>query len=135
MGTWGHNSFENDDALDWVSNELAGANDLSAISSALASVAEWQANKYLEWPECAAAIAAAEVVAALHGWPSSKMPDSVLDWLAGHKLQVGHEVISTALKAIERVRHQSEMQETWDETADHGLWQQSLSDLEARLRR
>jgi Domain of unknown function (DUF4259) len=62
MGAWGHGSFENDDAADWVHEfELQGA---SAVVPAQESVSKIPEDEYLEAPEASVAIAAAEIVAA-----------------------------------------------------------------------
>src|SRR5215468_1909995 len=62
MGAWGHGSFENDDAADWVHEfELQGA---SAVVSALEYISRFPEEEYLEAPGASVAIAAAEIVAA-----------------------------------------------------------------------
>lgn len=39
MGAWGHTSFENDDAMDWL-GDLQGATDPEPIADAFAAVLE-----------------------------------------------------------------------------------------------
>jgi hypothetical protein len=74
MGAWGSDSFENDDAADWVA-DFCDAPDPAVIVKALSAVADLDASQYLEAPDCSVGIAAAEVVAALKGAPNSNLPD------------------------------------------------------------
>jgi hypothetical protein len=74
MGAWGSDSFENDDASDWVA-DLCDAPDHAAIVNTLSTVADIGASEYLEATDCSVGIAAAEVVAALKGVPNSNLPD------------------------------------------------------------
>ncbi len=134
MGTWGHNSFENDDALDWVSNDFEGSEDLSAAASALQTVADWGADEYLEFPEAGAALAAAEVLAAILGRPSPALPADIAAWVVDHPSDDAASLISVALKAVERVERDSEMQGCWDDAGDSSKWRAVVADLKARLR-
>jgi hypothetical protein len=72
MGAWGAGAFDNDDALDWLS-ELVDSPDF-ALGRAVLDVT---ALEYLEAPEGSAALAAAEVVAAARGHPAALLPDEV----------------------------------------------------------
>ena len=67
MGAWGAGNFENDDALDWLA--VLQAEGLPAAGAAIQDVLTL-ADDYLEAPTCCAALAAAEVIAALRGRPS-----------------------------------------------------------------
>jgi Domain of unknown function (DUF4259) len=62
MGAWGVANFENDDAQDWV-YELEESKDLSVVANLDNEI-------YLAAPECARALAAAEVLTALLSRPS-----------------------------------------------------------------
>lgn len=71
MGAWGTGVFEDDEALDWVGG-LAEAATLAPVVDALRAT---EASGYLEAPTCSAALAAAEVVAALNGKAESELRD------------------------------------------------------------
>ena len=135
MGTWGYTSFENDSALDWVEGELEGGCNLSPVSNALRAVLESDKEECLDFDQCAAAIAAAEVVAILRGAPPSKMPDFVREWVDSHRLRVAGDLVETALRVVHRVRTKSKMQEDWDQSPNVEQWRQALYELEERLRR
>ena len=74
MGAWAEGSFDNDDASDWVWN-LEDAEDVTILEDAFGAVTS--ADEYLESTDCTEAIAAAEVVAAMHKRPCPKPPKEV----------------------------------------------------------
>lgn len=131
MGAWGYNVFDNDDAGDWVW-DLVESTDLSAITEALNAVTD-DAEDYIEAPECSMAVAASEVVAALHGRPAETLPDEVSKWLSGKP--VPDAVISAkAIKAIETVLKDSELKELWEENEEeYSNWVASLNDIKLRI--
>ncbi|MDR3387104.1 MAG: DUF4259 domain-containing protein [Rudaea sp.] len=130
MGAWSHEPFGNDDAGDWVS-ELSNSNDFSKIESALNSVTD-EAADYLEAPECSAALAAAEVVAALLGKPTKSLDEDAAAWVA-NKPRPTPELVSKATRAVSSVLESSELQELWAESEDYAQWQFVTNDLLARL--
>lgn len=74
-GAWGPGAFENDDALDWTW-ELESSRGSSVLVSAFERVVS--SAGYIEAPDCSAAIAAAEVVAALRAKPHAQLPENVV---------------------------------------------------------
>lgn len=129
MGTWGVGSFENDDAADWVW-ELAEA-DAALLSSVLSQVL--QNTGYLEAPDCAMAVAAAEVVAALHNRPAANLPEEVAEFVRRVGAAPNPELVSAARAAMARIRSSSELQELWKLSDHNAEWLQSIADLESRL--
>ncbi len=131
MGAWGHHSFENDDALDWL-DELVESSDFTAIQDALNQITDPKP-EYLEAPDCSIALAAAETVAALRGQPAPSLPEELTDWLQG-KPQPDPNLIQKAHRAVQNVLTDSELKELWDEAPDSpNQWIQSLTNLQARL--
>jgi hypothetical protein len=132
MGAWGSGSFENDDASDWLADFCTAPNQQS-ITEALATIADMDASDYLEAPDCSVGIAAAEIVAAQKGAPNSDLTAETRDCIA--KLQSANDImVSLALKALERIRNNSELKELWDESETPAEWYDSVTNLEARLR-
>src|SRR6267142_4662041 len=77
VGGWGTGSFENDDAMDWLSR-------LAAIRPAdLAKIFTQAADDpaYLEAPVASVVVAAGEVLAAMNGSPAPAMPPAIDEWL------------------------------------------------------
>jgi len=133
MGAWGSGSFENDDASDWIA-DFCDDPDKELISDALSTVAEMDAAEYLEAPDCSVGIAAAEVVAALKGAANPSLPDDAKECVAKLKIKVDPSIISLALKAIERIKTDSELKELWDESESPNEWNAAIGNLEARLK-
>src|ERR1700759_4152917 len=82
-GAWGYQSFENDDAMDWISELTDAKGGVTTLNKPFDAVIGTKG--YLESPACCEAIAAAEVVAALTGHPSTKLPDEVVAFATKHK--------------------------------------------------
>ncbi len=132
MGAWGANSFDNDDAQDWLT-DFADEPSIAAIKEALSAVTDLDAEEYLELPECGAALAAAEVVAAMRGAPATELPTEISQWVRKRKSPVSASLVSLAIKALSRIRTHSEMQELWLESASGQQWQSEIKSLETRL--
>ncbi len=128
MGAWGYLPFENDDALDWLEELEAGGADV--VRKALAKAGD----RYVEAPDGAVALAAAEITSASQGNPLGDLPENVTDWVTAHGPEITAEDVEMALEAVERVAgEQSELAELWDD-ADEPEWRESLDDLSERLR-
>lgn len=133
MGAWGTGSFENDGALDLL-DEIVQGSDLKPIWTSLEKINDVGIESYIEAPECEAAIAAAEVVAALRGAPSPALPDEASEWLdAKSPIPVPDVLVDAARRALRRVRNTSELRELWDEGGESALWLASVDDLATRL--
>ena len=133
MGAWGSGSFDNDDALDRVT-DLVQAVDFDVVRDALSSILE-QAEEYLEAPECSAALAAAEVVAALRGKPAAKLPEGVVAWLKAHASAPEKSLVIPAAQAVRKIGGKSGLKELWDEGGgeDAAAWSAGVQDLLKRL--
>jgi hypothetical protein len=130
MGKSGVGNFENEDALDWVS-ELEHAKTNSLIAETLMVVTE-RGDEYLDANEARRALAAAEVVAVLNHAGGPDLPDEVKQWVNRH--QVGSASLTQlAVKAIQRIETASELSEMWDESDRTDEWYEVLENLEARL--
>jgi len=130
-GAWGPGTFDNDDALDWVHlcTESKGS---AVIASAFKNAMQ---PGTLQAPEGAAAVAAAEVVAAAKGKPSNRLPEELSNWLDHQPKQEIAKFAAVARKALTRVKdpHVSELGQLWEESADK-QWAEAVAELEARLR-
>ncbi len=131
MGAWAAGNFDNDDAGDWVW-ELAEAEDTSILEEAFSRVTD--PDCYLDAPDCSIGIAAAEVVAALRQRPAAKPPEEVTAFVARIGTPPSPVLISSALRALDRIKTKSELQELWDESDSRAEWHQAVAELEGRLR-
>ena len=129
MGAWGSGSFENDDASDWLGtlDNLTPA-DLTRILTRAADDPE-----YLEAPAASVAVAAADVVAALRGNPAPSAPSTIEEWVKKNPQAFSEELKTLALRAMERVRGNSEVKDLWMEADGLNDWIAAIRELQARL--
>jgi hypothetical protein len=126
---WGTGSFENDDAADWLAGLAAlGPADLAKIFSQAADDPA-----YLEAPAASVAVAAAEVVAALNGFPAPAAPPAIAQWVSKFPKVTTPELNSLAVRALERVRTNSELKDLWMEADGLNDWTAAIRDLQSRL--
>jgi hypothetical protein len=129
MGAWGVGGFENDDALDWAANLMA-ADNLEPVLQAFEAVE--RSSAYIEVQPAAAALAAAEVVAALRSRPGQNLPESVRRWITEHP-KMEEDMPARAQRALKRVGDNSELTELFEESGSANAWRNAMEDLEARL--
>lgn len=137
MGAWGVGPFENDDAGDWAwsFDGADAAAGLRTIREALEPVADAGPKKYIEAPDGALAVAAAEALAfALgRGGGASSYNESITGWVERTHPTVDPALIELARRALSRARAEnSELRKLWDEAGDDE-WAASMSDVSARL--
>jgi len=122
-------SLENDDAADWVAglDEIAPA-DLTQI---LVHAADDPA--YLEAPAASVAVAAGEVVAALHGSAAAGAPAKIGEWAKKHPQALIPELKEAAIRALDRVRKNSELKDLWMEADGLNDWIAAVRELQTRL--
>ena len=128
MGTWGHRSFQNDGALDWLRD--LEAKGIVAIRHALRRVARAKPTEYIDVDDAQPAIAAAEVVAAARGHGIAKLPVEVTEWLDASATKVAAVDAALACKAVTRALVKSELQELWN---GDRAWKRAVDNLLGRL--
>ena len=131
MGAWDFGPFDNDDAADWL-YDLEESSDTSKLAAALRAVTD-SGEEYMEAPDCASALAAVEIIAALHGHPLPKLPDNAEAWIAKHHGLDVSSLLPAAQAAILRIRTESELKELWNESDDASKWYATLDDVTTRL--
>lgn len=131
-GAWGIGSFDNDDALDWIS-ELEQANSPAALTAPLGGIDA--KSKYVEAPDCAMALAAAEVIAAAHGRPSKALPAEATQWLKRVHPTIGPALVQQAHTTVTLCRDaaNSELRQLWADSKDFQAWLADTANLLSRL--
>jgi hypothetical protein len=129
-GAWGPGTFDNDDALDWM--HLCTESKGSAVIAATLHTAMQPG--VLEAPEGAAAIAAAEVVAAAKGKPGGTLPEELRHWLSRQPQQEIATLAPVAKRVLTKVMDpdMSELAQLSSVSPDR-QWAQAVAELEARL--
>lgn len=127
MGAWGHGSFDNDDALDWLGDleDQGPILVLDALEQIVALVAYDDA--------CCAALAAAELVAAAHGRGEDRLNDTAAAWLRENRGEVATIDRKLAHRAVERIFTKSELRDLWSESGDDNEWHADVRELLGRL--
>lgn len=124
MGAWGHKSFENDDAADWL-YDLEKTSDLSLLSQAFASAD----TDYLEADEASCILAAAEVLLALRG-KGRDIPPHASAWAEAHSELDAASLQAAAIDAVQSVLGDaSELNALWSETENLILWRRDVVEL------
>lgn len=128
MGTWGHGTFQNDDAADWLYELEEGG--LDVVDAALNAV---RIGGFLAAPECCTALAAAEVVAAMRGRPAPDLPEGLHAWVGVRSAPPSAGLVERAQKAVAAVLADSELAELWRESGQFAAWEDVVRDLASRL--
>ena len=129
-GAWGAGGFENDDALDWVSS-CTGQSDATCISQALQVV---HSASYIEAPDAAAAVAAAEVIAAVLDNNQTALPAELRTWLTKQDPSKIRALAPVAKSVLNRVADAkvSELAALWSEDSKSN-WGVRIKALVGRL--
>jgi len=130
MGANGAKNFENDDASDWV-YDLTESDGPGLLTEAFATVEKLD---FADAPDCCIALAAAEVVAAAKGKPSSDLPDEIRTWLENQDhLDKFKKLDKRAAKVAKKVQAKSELRDQWEESDNWHNWQMAVEGLLKRL--
>ena len=134
MGAWGHLNFENDTALDLVYEiEEKGADRIKIAIEAINSREE---DAFLDSDLCAEALAAIEYIAAVKDKQSEDFPEDAEEWLTPankDSLLAIRNLIANSKQAIDRIQHNSELKDLWEETGDYEKWTKVLEGLVTRI--
>jgi Domain of unknown function (DUF4259) len=87
----------------------------------------------ITWSGIDTAIAAAEVAAALKGYPSGALPTAIKEWIRSHNLYVDTNIIELAIRVINRALNTHELRDLWADQTEHDEWKRVVEDLRLRL--
>ena len=134
MGTWGAGSFENDAVMDWL--EELGSGGVRRVRDALDTVADADADEYLDADDAQAALGAAEIVAAASGKGNDRIAarKELPTWITAHHEEFVEADVALARRAVERVLTSSELQELWDDGGPENDWRVQVGELLRRLK-
>ena len=129
-GAWGVGAFENDTALDWVSEVSVSDNSLVLIKSAIDAPSR---GSYIDAEICSNAIAASEIVAIVFNAPSGEYSEAILILAKSLKPQLNKEAVARAEKAVVICSSEpgSELKQLWNESKE---WSAYVSGLRLRLK-
>ncbi len=134
MGTWGHDSFENDAALDTV-DQIVESNSYGSIeASFLECGRELSEQNFIELDLACAVIVGAEVIAALRGAASKALPETLSSWIAENRPKDLDALSRKAAGALHLATSEdaSELKNLWEES-DPSEWYNSIRELKERM--
>ncbi len=125
MGAWGSGPFENDDALDFVS-------EITSVDDLVREVAFEDVGDKLEADRASRALVVGECVAAMRGHPIKDMPEDLIERVLTFGM-LSPELFENTRDSISMVISSSELAELWGESDDRGAFNRSVTDLIERL--
>jgi hypothetical protein len=129
MNARSHTSFANDDASDFISE--VEEDGQAAVLNAFEVIEFLKPDDYLEAPDAAVGVAAAELIAAASGKPPADFPEGAA--AVTKTLNADAALRNRAAAAVRRIADYSELKELWQDSADFAAWKASLADLLERL--
>ena len=137
MGTWGIDDAAPDDALVWLA-QLDPAQGTAPVDRVLRRAAD-APDPRLEPSRAEIAVAAAELVAALHGHPNPSLPPAARAWVDAMggprplRSDAELEILVLATRALDLVVTSSQLADLRSEQGDDERWRLGLDDLRMRL--
>ena len=134
MGTWSHEPFGNDTAIDWA-YELQDTHDFLLVEQAIQRVLDC-GPEYLDADLAVEAVAAAEVIAKAlrRGTQSDAYTEEVDAWLKSISAVPTLALRSKAHQALSRVLGpDSELKELWEESGELESWESSVQLLQSAI--
>lgn len=113
MGTWGTQPLENDAALD-LKSEWEDSKNIALLEEALDVVLGMETQDYLDAMDAETAIGAVSIIL------TEKL-------IINDEKRI--ELLQKSAAVLGRTLENSELQETWSETASFGDWLQSITNL------
>jgi hypothetical protein len=138
MGSWASGSFENDTALDWLT-ELYERRDVAIVRVTLECAAKsppvGPLAQMTRVGDEQRAVAAADIIACWLGHPPPEPKRAALgEWVRTH-LASAPDLVPLARDVVAVIKQQSQLRTAWTdrEGVVSGKWLDSMSDLERRL--
>jgi hypothetical protein len=89
-------------------------------------------DEFLELSDCRIALAAAEIIAAMHGDPSPDLPEEAEEWI-GDKILENENLRAKAEDAVVLILRNSELKEKCERSLNFEKWQIKIQNLQKRL--
>ena len=130
MGAWGHKTFENDDAFDFMA-DIEDSTDFSLIQETIERIIEEDA--YLEASDCSMALTAIEIVGAVKKNDSTRFPEEYKGIIQNLE-KPSKTVIEQSILCIDKILEESELKELWKENEElFSEWLKNINELKVLL--
>jgi len=128
MATWGTKTFEDDTAVDWIS-ELVEADETREFLLAAITLPEDDAE--VDYDTAVIVVASCEVIVALLDEPRKGLPEELKDWLSDNECDDITDLPEFASIALNQVlADDSELVTTWQEAEDYDEWKEGVDELQ-----
>jgi hypothetical protein len=137
MGSWGFESFDNDESFDWFWMNVRNGDGYDAIMDALKMASE---GSCLSVGMCETIIAAAELVASAQDDLNHCLPEEVSEWLAKGIFKPDRALVLEAIYSLDQVllddMRVSEIAHplAFESLSDKAEWFAAKTELRARLK-
>ncbi len=126
--------FDTEEAEEWL-QDLQESFGFSLLQNAIeVALIMSESEDGLAKTECYNALIAIELLTALHNHASAYLPEPFAVWVGYNQhLRLPVKIEQRAQQALSQIRQHSELQQYWQEHAQHEQWLTQLNALEQRL--
>ena len=132
MSAWGISNFENDTALDWVS-EIVEGKDVNSLQNSIDAFLKDFSIEDTSLIECSKFLTIAETIAALIGSPDQDFPEELQDWIDSKYVKIDQFTIDKTVKGVKLIMTDSEAKEMYLDSGYFKSWEKTQKDLIKRL--
>ena len=132
MSAWGISNFENDTALDWVS-EIVEGKDVNSLQNSIYAFLKDFSIEDTSLIECSKFLTIAETIAALIGSPDQDFPEELQDWIDLKYVKIDQFTIDKTVKGVKLIMTDSEAKEMYLDSGYFKSWEKTQKDLIKRL--
>lgn len=132
MSAWGISNFENDTALNWVS-ELTNKDSFGDFKSLVYEFVDNFSPDETSLIDCAKFLAVAETIAGAVGTPSEDYPEELKDWFETKYIKIEQTTINKTIDGVNLILKDSEAREMFEDSGYFKTWQENQKNLINRL--
>ena len=132
MSAWGISNFENDTALDWVSDVIQ-KKKVNSLSDSIKEFISGFSPDETSLIECSKFLTIAETIAGLVGSPAEDFPEELNDWVESKYIKIEQSTIDASIKGVKLILEDSEAKEMYLDSGYFKAWEKAQNDLIKRL--
>lgn len=133
MGAWGHRTFQDDSACDWVYDLEAAEDPLQFLDESLTP----EDTDYIEYDDGCAILGACETIYGIKHESREPQAEAFTKWVDNHKSLDVSSLVPKAITAVQSVLGEdSELNELWSENPEfYSQWRARIEELIAGLQK
>ena len=130
---WGVNTFDNNDAIEWLKN-IEANNDFKSVNNLIKSLNGLSDLDDVVLKECTEALAAIELVASAKTDNFKTFPADKVDWLTKSEYSFSETEIKAAAQLAKSIKKDSEIRELFLDSPLLKSWEEYMDDLIKKLK-